>query len=101
MTASDFVALPDEQKGLIFEQLEQQSPEERRATSSPLTPRQRAAWRNFKKLGRPKVGKGIKVISVSVEKGLLEKVDRYARRQGISRAQLIAQGMRAVIGSAA
>jgi len=101
MTASDFIALPDEQKEQIFEELERQTPERRRRQSTPLTPRQRAAWRNFKKPGRPEGAKETKVISVIVEKGLLEKVDRYAKRRGMTRAQLIAQGMRAVLGSAA
>jgi hypothetical protein len=33
--------------------------------------------------------------------GLLKKADAYAKRHGISRAKLVAQGLQAVIGSAA
>ena len=66
----------------------------------PLTPAERARWeRARQKPGRPKVGKGSKVISVSVEASLLEKCDRLAKRKRISRASLIARGLRAVLAA--
>jgi metal-responsive CopG/Arc/MetJ family transcriptional regulator len=46
-----------------------------------------------KKVGRPKKGAGVKVISLSVEKKLLERADAAARRKGISRAELVATGL--------
>jgi hypothetical protein len=65
---------------------------------SPLTPAQRAQWERMRrKPGRPRVGKGVKVISVSVEKDLLARTDRAAKRLGISRADLIARGLGAVL----
>lgn len=64
----------------------------------PLTPEARARWERAKrKPGRPKEGKGSKVISVSVEKSLLEKCDRLAKRKRVSRASLIARGLRHVL----
>lgn len=46
------------------------------------------------KPGRPKVGRGAKRVLVSVELGLLEKPDDFAREHGKSRSQLVAEGLR-------
>jgi hypothetical protein len=62
-TAKSFEALTDSQKNQIVREIESESPQRRLARSKALTPRQRAAWRKFRKnLGRPKVGKVIFVI---------------------------------------
>ena len=55
-------------------------------------------WRRAKrKPGRPRQGQGAKVISVSLEKELLAQADRLAKRKRVSRASLIARGLRAVL----
>ena len=55
-------------------------------------------WRRVKrKPGRPRQGRGAKVISVSLEKELLAQADRLAKRKKVSRASLIARGLRAVL----
>ncbi len=46
-----------------------------------------------RKRGRPRVGAGSQVISVTIEKGLLKRADRLAKRLGMSRAKLIAVGL--------
>jgi hypothetical protein len=98
----EFIALPDSEKERIFNELEAESPQDRLARSRPLKARERRQWRRFKvKMGRPKVGKGAKTISLTVEMGLLKQADAYAKRHGISRAKLVAQGLQAVLGSAA
>jgi hypothetical protein len=51
--------------------------------------------------GRPKVGKGVRVISLSVERGLLERADHYAQQHGLTRAQLFARGLAAVLNNSA
>jgi hypothetical protein len=62
------------------------------------TPEQKAQLQRAKrKRGRPKVGKGFKAISVSIERGLLEKTDRLAKRTGLHRSHLIAQGLEAIV----
>jgi hypothetical protein len=67
-------------------------------TFSPMTPARRAHWERMRrKPGRPRVGQGVKVISVSVEKGLLAQTDRTAKRLGITRADLIARGLGAIL----
>jgi hypothetical protein len=60
----------------------------------PLNETERAQERRFRaKLGRPKQGKGAKVISVTMERGLLLRTDAFAKRLGLNRAQLIAQSL--------
>jgi hypothetical protein len=62
------------------------------------TPAQRAKLQRAKrKRGRPKVGKGVKVISVSIEQGLLEEADRLAKKLKVRRTRLISRGLRAVL----
>jgi hypothetical protein len=66
----------------------------------PLRGRMLARWQQAKrKRGRPQNGEGCKVISVSLEKGLLRETDRLARRLKISRARLVAEGLKHVLAS--
>ena len=66
----------------------------------PLTAAERAQWQRAKrKPGRPVEGRGAQVISVSVERGLLALADQLARHKRISRAKLIARGLRAVLAA--
>ena len=50
-----------------------------------------------RKRGRPQVGAGSQVVSVTIEKRLLKKVDRLAKRLGVSRAKLIAVGLSTIM----
>jgi hypothetical protein len=64
----------------------------------PPPPAEWARWlKARRKVGRPRMGKGVKVISVSVEKDLLARTDRTAKRLGISRAELISRGLSAAL----
>jgi hypothetical protein len=66
--------------------------------SRELTPGEKARWRRARrKAGRPKVGKGVRVISVSLEKGLLTRADRLARKLQLPRTQLIALGLETLL----
>lgn len=61
---------------------------------------ERAEWNKAKrKRGRPAVGDGSRTISVSVEKRLLKDADRLAKRLSISRAKLIACGLKKMLGT--
>ncbi|MBI3205420.1 MAG: hypothetical protein HYZ29_28025 [Myxococcales bacterium] len=67
-------------------------------TFGPPTADARARWENAKRRrGRPRTGRGARVISVSVERSLLERSDAVARRLDLTRAELIARGLRAVL----
>ena len=61
-------------------------------------PKAKERLRRAKRLrGRPRVGAGSKPICVTVEKTLLTKIDRIAKRRGTTRAKLIARGLQAVL----
>jgi metal-responsive CopG/Arc/MetJ family transcriptional regulator len=67
----------------------------------PMTAAERARWARAKrKPGRPRRGKGAKVMSVSVERGLLSRSDALAKDLGLSRADLIERGLQAVLAAA-
>ena len=95
--------------------------------SRPLTPEERAHWEAItakgktgkgkprtptpgrpepepqpgRGRGRPRVGRGAVNVLISMERGLLERADAFARERGIGRSQLIAMGVEAAIGAAA
>ena len=52
------------------------------------------------KRGRPRIGKGARRLMVTVERGLLERADAFARDHGLTRAALIARGLEAVLQAA-
>ena len=96
-----FIALPDSQKKRVYADIEAETPSQRLARSRPLNKSEQKQWRRFKKMGRPRVGKGAKTISLTVERELLQRADAYAKRHGLSRAMLIAQALRTILGSTA
>lgn len=97
-----FIALPDSEKNRIYHELDAATPEEHLHQSRPLTSAERRRWQRFKtRMGRPKIGAGARTISLTVEKQLLNKADAYAKQHGLSRAKLVAQGLRAILDSAA
>ncbi|MFI5381906.1 MAG: hypothetical protein ACHRHE_21630 [Tepidisphaerales bacterium] len=68
----------------------------------PLTAKDRALHaRANRKRGRPKIGAGVKVISLTVEKNLLNRADTYTRTHGMTRAQFFARAIEAVLVGAA
>ena len=70
-------------------------------TFRPLTPTQRKRWNRIKrKMGRPRIGRGAKVISLTIEKGLLNRTDALARKQKLTRAALIARALETVLSAA-
>ncbi len=66
----------------------------------PLSKTSHSRWEKARrKPGRPRRGKGARVISVSVERGLLTRSDTLARNLGLSRAGLIERGLKAVLAA--
>jgi hypothetical protein len=66
----------------------------------PLTAdSRRALARAAKKGGRPRIGAGAKRINVTVEQTLLNKTDAYARRHGLTRAAVVAKGLRKIVAA--
>ena len=71
------------------------------ASFSPAAVVARAAssWQPTKRRGpgRPRIGKGAKRVLVTVERGLLEQADAYARRHHVTRSHLICDALRAIM----
>lgn len=57
----------------------------------PLNGRERKLWEQAKRgRGRPRIGKGAKKISISLEGSLLKRTDALAKQKGVGRSELIA-----------
>lgn len=69
--------------------------------SKPMTATMQRMHRRAAKRGRPRVGKGAAKLYISMERGLLKQADHFAKTHGLSRSQLISQGIRAMLESAA
>jgi hypothetical protein len=69
---TQFIALPDSEKERIVKRIEGETLKQSLTRSRPLNPRERREWRRFKKMGRPKIGKGARTISLTVENDLLK-----------------------------
>ena len=50
-----------------------------------------------RKPGRPPRGKGAKVVSVTVERSILDQADAFARKHHLTRAALVEMGLRLVM----
>jgi hypothetical protein len=55
----------------------------------PMTAAERFQERKLRR-GRPKIGKGARKISISLEGDLLHRADALAKKKGVNRSQLIA-----------
>src|SRR5438105_1286871 len=66
--------------------------------AKPLTPEMRARWEAARrKLNRGRDGKGDRVIAVGLDPDLLARSERLAKKLRITRAELIARALRAVL----
>jgi hypothetical protein len=69
-------------------------------SSLPLTPEMRRRWKKAsRRLGRPRRGEGAKMVAITIERGLLRRVDAFARRKGINRSAAIAAGLEALLAA--
>ena len=68
----------------------------------PLTASERRLFTRILKRGRgrPQIGKGAARINITLEKGLLGRVNAFAKKSKISRAQMIAKGLEMVMKKA-
>ena len=70
------------------ERFDRESPE-----GKPLTESQQMRHRRARRrVGRPIIGKGAERITITMERGLLRAADTFARKQNMSRSELIANG---------
>src|SRR5437773_8131703 len=63
--------------------------------TKPLTAADRALHRRAaRRAGRPKIGKGAERFTITLERDLARQADAFAKRQHMSRSELIAHGLR-------
>lgn len=73
----------------------------------PLSPAEQDRFRKARehavavKRGRPRIGHGAARITTTIERSLLQRADTFAKSHGLTRAQLIAQGMERILAGAA
>ena len=66
----------------------------------PLSRRAKTHWKRARQRpGRPREGQGAKQISVTVERSLLARSDALAKDMGVTRAGMIARGLKAVLAA--
>lgn len=95
MTGEEFDALPDTEKERIWQEIDRMTPEERAASSRPLTKAERARWVDArKKSARSKPIQNLRRLSVKLEDRLVDRVERVARREGVSRDQIVARSLK-------
>ena len=65
--------------------------------TKPLSPKGKALWRRAKR-AKPATssGRAARAVVIPVDKSLLERADQYAKRHGMTRAQVVALGLKAV-----
>ena len=91
----EFLDLSDAEKEKVWLEFEDPGSAD---TFRPLNASERKLWAKAKrKVGRPVVGAGSKVISVSVERELLGRADALAKDKGITRAALVAAGLKVIL----
>src|SRR4051812_17441464 len=95
--ATEFRALGDTEKERVWQSLNREIQDEE---LRPLTAAERKRWARAKrKVGRPKVGRGAVPVSVSLERGLLERVDADARRGGMTRSAYLGRIIKTAMAS--
>src|ERR1700689_2618810 len=95
LTVRAFDALGEAEKQRIVKEIEQAPPGEIWRKSRPMTDADRRRFAPIRaRMGRPKIGKGVKIVSVSVERELLDRADAYAKKQGLKRAEFFTAALR-------
>lgn len=93
-----FAALSAAEKEAVYEGLDDP---EIASRARPLNPKLRKLWNKAKrKGGRPRVGRGAQRVLLSIERGLLEQADTFARRERMTRSELFSRGVKAVLANA-
>jgi hypothetical protein len=96
-TVREFQALSTGEKDKVWEYYDREIP---MSESRPLNAKERAQFERVRgrSVGRPKIGKGAKVVAVTMEKGFLSRVDAYAKQHALKRSEMITRGLRLVMG---
>jgi hypothetical protein len=94
MTGRDFDKLSAARKEAIYQECEKISP----GDGKPLTTEEAARWRRAIRKAKPSTrNHPSKRVHISIEQALLKAADRFAAEHGMSRSQVIEQGVRKLL----
>jgi hypothetical protein len=93
-----FAALSESQKEEVYRELDDPNIA---LKAKPMSARMKKLWEKAKrKGGRPRVGLGATRVLISIERGLLEDADAFARQRRLTRSELFSRGVKAVLAKA-
>ena len=91
---------PDKMSAAELERLGAAAMKVTLGNTRPLTMADRKQFNKAaRKAGRPRIGAGARRINITVEKRLLEHADAYARKNGLTRAAMVAEGLKRLIAA--
>ena len=65
----------------------------------PLNAAERRQLERAARKGRPRVGAGAQRINLTVERVLLKRADSYAKKRGLTRAAVVAEGLKRILAA--
>jgi hypothetical protein len=97
--ADEFEQMSDAQRAAFVKQYDRDIP---LSETRPLTIAEQKLFKRILRRGRgrPRIGKGAARINITIEKGLLGRVNAFSKKQKISRARMIAKGLELVMKKA-
>ncbi|SRR5258706_9144508 len=97
--AEEFKHMTDAERAAFAKQYDREIP---LSETRPLTIAEQTLFKRILRRGRgrPRIGKGAARINITIEKGLLGRVNAFSKKQKISRARMIAKGLELVMKKA-
>lgn len=90
----DFESLTRAEKEAFYAECEQVDAS---TPAQELTPAQKQAHKRVLGRGRPRIGQGTQRTQLTVERGLLQETDRFAKSHGLTRSRVVAEALRAYL----
>jgi hypothetical protein len=97
MSGRDFDKLSSAQKEAIYQECETIGPGDGRALTRAQKARHARWARKSAGSRRAKAPRNAKRVQISIEQALLKAADRFAAEHGLSRSQVIAEGVRRLL----
>ena len=97
LTGQVFDAMSAAQKQGVYDEIDSMSREEVLTKLRPARATEIARAQRIVRRGRPKIGKGTRQISITVEADLLKEAEAYSRKNGLKRSELISQALRQML----
>jgi|GEM_PF-3016070 len=97
LTGRIFDAMSAAEKQAVYDEIDSMSRQELLTKLRPASPDDIARAQRIVRRGRPKIGKGTRQISITVEADLLKEAEAYSRKNGLKRSELISQALRQML----